>query len=59
MKSRSGKKAKSRVSETDGGPDARSPSYPPLIYRYLNEEEIKARPDLMDRSPSLFELSPF
>jgi len=31
----------------------------PLIYRYLNEEEIKARPDLVDRSPSLFELPPF
>ena len=37
------------------------PSLPirPLIYRYLNEEEIKARPDLLERSPSLFELSPF
>ncbi len=37
------------------------PSLPlrPLIYRYLNEEEIKARPDLLDRSPSLFENPPF
>jgi hypothetical protein len=31
----------------------------PLIYRYLNEDEIKDRPDLLPRSPSLFQNSPF
>ena len=37
------------------------PSLPirPLIYRYLNEEEIKDRPDLLDRSPPLFQNPPF
>jgi hypothetical protein len=37
------------------------PSLParPLIYRYLGEEEIKSRSDLLDRSSSLFETSPF
>jgi hypothetical protein len=37
------------------------PSLPirPLIYRYLDEEEIKARSDLLDRSPSLFDIPPF
>ncbi len=37
------------------------PSLPirPLIYRYLNEEEIKDRPELLDRSPSLFQNPPF
>lgn len=30
-----------------------------LIYRYLDEEEIKHRSDLLDRSPSLFETPPF
>jgi hypothetical protein len=38
-----------------------SPSLPlrPLIYRYLEEEETKSRPELLDRSASLFQLSPF
>jgi hypothetical protein len=38
-----------------------SPSLPlrPLIYRYQEEEEIKSRPELLDRSASLFKLSPF
>lgn len=31
----------------------------PLIYRYLEEEEIKSRPELLDRSASLFQISPF
>jgi len=31
----------------------------PLIYRYVKEEEAKARTDLLDRSASLFELFPF
>ncbi len=37
------------------------PSLPvrPLIYRYLEEEEIKGRSDLLNRSPSLFETPPF
>ena len=30
-----------------------------LIYRYLEEEEIKSRPELLDRSASLFQLSSF
>jgi len=30
-----------------------------LIYRYLEEEEIKSRPELLDRSASLFQLSLF
>ena len=36
-----------------------SPPIRPLIYRYFSEEEIKGRTDLLDRSPSLFETSPF
>ena len=38
-----------------------SPPLPlrPLIYRYLEEEEIKAHPELLDRSASLFLTSPF
>jgi hypothetical protein len=38
-----------------------SPSLPlrPLIYRYLEEEETKSHPELLDRSASLFQLSPF
>ena len=38
-----------------------SPSLPlrPLIYRYLEEEETKSRPELLDRSASLFQLSSF
>jgi hypothetical protein len=38
-----------------------SPPLPvrPLIYRYLKEEEIKSRPELLDRSASLFQVSPF
>jgi hypothetical protein len=38
-----------------------SPSLPlrPLIYRYLEEGETKSRPELLDRSASLFQLSPF
>ena len=38
-----------------------SPALPtrPLIYRYLNEEEIKARSDLLDRSPFLFQTPAF
>jgi len=31
----------------------------PLIYRYLEEGETKSRPELLDRSASLFQLSPF
>ncbi len=31
----------------------------PLIYQFLNEEEWKDRSDLLDRSPSLFQLSDF
>jgi hypothetical protein len=38
-----------------------SPPLPlkPLIYQFLNEEEWKGRSDLLDRSPSLFQLSYF
>jgi hypothetical protein len=38
-----------------------SPSLPlrALIYRYLEEDEIKSRPEFLDRSASLFQLSPF
>lgn len=38
-----------------------SPPLPlrPVIYRYLEEEEIKSRPELLDRSASLFQVSPF
>ena len=38
-----------------------SPSLPvrPLIYRHLQEEDLKARPELLDRSPSLFEKDSF
>jgi hypothetical protein len=38
-----------------------SPPLPlkPLIYQFLNEEEWKDRADLLDRSPSLFQLSHF
>jgi hypothetical protein len=38
-----------------------SPPLPlkPLIYQFLNEEEWKDRSDLLDRSPSLFQLSYF
>jgi hypothetical protein len=38
-----------------------SPPLPlrPLIYRYLEGEEIKSRPELLDRSASLFQVSPF
>ncbi len=32
---------------------------PPLIYRFLSGEEMKTRSDLLDRSVSLFEISPF
>jgi hypothetical protein len=31
----------------------------PLIYKFLREEEVKVRPDLLDRSPSLFQLPIF
>ncbi len=31
----------------------------PLIYKFLREEEVKIRPDLLDRSPSLFQLPIF
>lgn len=31
----------------------------PLIYRYLKEEEMKSRPDLLERSASLFQVLPF
>jgi hypothetical protein len=31
----------------------------PLIYRYLEGEEIKSRPELLNRSASLFQISPF
>jgi hypothetical protein len=31
----------------------------PMIYQYLKEEEAKARPDLLDRSASLFQTSSF
>jgi len=31
----------------------------PLIYGYLEEEETKSRPELLDRSASLFQLSSF
>jgi hypothetical protein len=38
-----------------------SPSLPlrPLIYRYLEEEEARSRPELLDRSASLFQLPSF
>jgi hypothetical protein len=38
-----------------------SPPLPlkPLIYQFLNQEEWKDRSDLLDRSPSLFQLSSF
>lgn len=31
----------------------------PIIYKYLSEEEINTRPDLLDRAPTLFEIFPF
>jgi len=31
----------------------------PLIYHYLKEEEMKSRPDLLERSASLFQVLPF
>ena len=31
----------------------------PLVYQFLDEEEVKTRPDLLDRSPSLFQLPIF
>ena len=36
-----------------------SPPLRPLIYRYLEEGETKSRPELLDRSASLFQLSSF
>jgi hypothetical protein len=41
-----------------GSPPLPSPLRP-LIYRFISEEEIKSRPDLLDRAPSLFETAAF